>query len=197
MGLHYWQQPAERRGEDSLIMNEAIRLSPDLTSSHNGKCAITRKFLPGKASETQRIICCKLCPFMLRASLSWNLLIQKVKEGVVETLLRSSQQWPCTHVGRMGVQVRGSPHQVLLSAAPDPLADLGRASKPDQEQPLLLPYNTLCGIRGVPVWMGSKGDSSAQGYHRLRVCPTQAFHQALLAQTKNPTHLSTWKILEE
>ena len=197
MGLHYCQKPAEGQGEDNLIMNEAIRLSPDLTHSHNGKCAVTIKFLPGKASETQRLTSHKLCPFVLKARLSWNLLIWKVKEGIVETLVKSSQQWLCTCMGEDGGGGERSPHQVPLSAAPDPLGDLGRASKPAQEQPLLLPYSTLCGIRDIPARMRSKGDSSAQGYHCLGVCPTQLFHEALLAQTKTPTPLSTWKILEE
>lgn len=166
-------QPLERQGEDSLIMNAAIRFSPDMTHSHNGKCAVTRKSFLGKVSEAQRLICYKLSPFVLEARLSWNLLIWKVKERIVETLMKSSQQWLCTRVGEDGgAGERCPPHQVPLSAAPELLGDLGKASKPAQEQPLFLPCSTLHGIRDIPAWMWSKGDSSAQGYHSLEVCPT-------------------------
>lgn len=70
MDLHYCQQLAEGWDEGSLIMNEAIRFSPDLTHSHNGKRAVTQKFLPGKVSEAQRIVCYKLSLFVLKARLS-------------------------------------------------------------------------------------------------------------------------------
>lgn len=65
MGLPYREKPAEGQRGDNLIMNEAIRLSPDLTHSRNAKCAVTRKFLPGKESETQRTYLLQtspLCP---------------------------------------------------------------------------------------------------------------------------------------
>ena len=66
-----------------------------------------------------------------------------------------------------------------------------------QTSPGATSASSLCGIRDIPAWMRSKGDSSAQGYHHPGVCPTQLFHEALLAQIKPPTPLSTWNVLEE
>lgn len=193
MGLHYWQKPAEGQGENNLIMNEPIRLSPDLTYSHNGKRAVTRKFLPGKASETQRLVCYKLHPFVLEARLSWNLLICKVKEGRVET----GEKCPAVIVHTCGWGWRRRwevppPGPTISSIWPS-----GWPGETFQTSPRATSASSLCGIRDIPARMRSKGDSSAQGYHRPGVCPTQLFHEALLAQIKPPTPLSTWKILEE
>jgi len=78
---------------------------------------------------------------------------QKVKEWIVETLVSSFQQWLCTCVGEDGGASERPPPS---GTATDPLGDLGKASKPAQEQSLLLPYRTLCGIRDIPAWMRSK-----------------------------------------
>lgn len=83
-GFALLREAGRGKGDYRVIKNEAIRLSPDLTHSHNGKCEVTRKFFPWKV---------------------------KPREGKVEGLVGSSY---CGCVGEDGGAGETFPDQVPL-----------------------------------------------------------------------------------
>jgi len=119
----------------------------------------TRKSVPVKYLKL-KLVRNQLFSWVLEVRPSRNLQILKLREGILENPWEVPSD--CPHELVRMEQVNRA----------ESLGDLGRASKPTQEQPPLLPYSTLHGVVDTPASMWSMDDSSVQGYHSLESCTT-------------------------